>query len=163
MTYQRLAFFAFVVLLSATCRADSFCPWITKATAFGALGVGEESPMASVTELNENVCSFAYRDGDMMRELRITVEQAKDPEQLFHSYKVKCRQSENPLRAIGNEAVMCGAANKKGKGEQVFGRVRDNVFTITITTSAENDPAMSQDVLIEKAGLVAEQVSGNLF
>jgi hypothetical protein len=57
--------------------------------------------------------------------------------------------------------VMC--ATNKGQGEQVFGRVRDNVFTITITTSAGNDPTMPRDVLIEKAGLVAEQVSGNLF
>jgi hypothetical protein len=57
---------------------------------------------------------------------------------------------------------MC-TANKKGNGEQIFGRVRDNIFTITITTSAENDPAMSRDIPIERAGLVAEQVSGNLF
>jgi hypothetical protein len=118
--------------------------------------------MASASELNAAVCTFAYRDGSMTRELRITVEQAKDPELTFNSYKAQCRQSGNPLRAIGNEAVIC-AVNKTGKGEQVFGRVRDNVFTITITTSAENDPAMSRDVLIEKAELVAEQVSGNLF
>jgi hypothetical protein len=118
--------------------------------------------MASASELSATVCNFAYRDGSMTRELRITVEQAKNPELTFNSYKAQCRQSENPLRAIGNEAVIC-AANKTGKGEQVFGRVRDNVFTITITTSAQNDPAMSRDVLIEKAELVAEQVSGNLF
>jgi hypothetical protein len=162
MTYLRLAFFAFVVFLSVPCRADNLCPWITKATAFGALGVGEESPMASASELSAAVCDFAYHDGNMTRELRITVEQAKDPQLAFNSYKAQCRQSGNPLRAIGNEAVIC-AVNKKGSGEQVFGRVRDNVFTITITTSAENDPAMSKDVLVEKAELVAEQVSGNLF
>lgn len=162
MRHLRPAFFIFVAFLSATCHADSLCPWITKATAFGVLGVGEESPMARVSELNATVCTFAYRDGNLTRELRITVEQAKDPEQTFNTYKAQCGQSGNPLRAIGNEAVIC-ATNKKGKSERVFGRVRDNVFTITITTSAENDPGMSRDVLIEKAGLVAEQVSGNLF
>jgi hypothetical protein len=162
MTYSRFAFFALVVFLSVSCRADNLCPWITKATAFGALGVSEESPMASISELNATVCNFAYRDGNMTRELRITVELAEDPEQTFNSYRAQCRQSGNPLRAIGNEAVIC-ATNKKGKGEQVFGRVRDYVFTVTIITSAENDPGMSRDVLIEKAGLVAEQVSGNLF
>lgn len=162
MTYLRLAFFASVIFLSVNCRADNSCPWITTATAFGALGASEDSPMASASELNATVCNFAYREGNITRELRITVEQAKDPEQVFNAYKKQCRQSGNPLRAIGNEAVVC-TVNKKGKGEQIFGRVRDSVFTITITTNAANDPVMSRDILIERAGLVAEQVSGNLF
>ena len=68
----------------------------------------------------------------------------------------------NQLRATGNEAVMC-AANQKGQAEQVFGRVRDNVFTISVRTSARNDLSMSHEALVQKAGLVAEQVSGNLF
>ena len=161
MKHLKLTFFVFVAFLSATCHADSLCPWINKATAFGALGVSEESPMASVSELNSTVCSFAYRDGNITRKLRITVEQAKDPEQSFNAYKAHCGKDGSSLRSIGNEAVMC--ATNKGQGEQVFGRVRDNVFTITITTSAGNDPTMPRDVLIEKAGLVAEQVSGNLF
>jgi hypothetical protein len=161
MRHLRLAFFVFVAFLSATCHADSLCPWINKATAFGVLGVSEESPMASVSELSATVCNFTYRDGNITRELRITVEQAKDPEQAFNAYKAHCGKDGNSLRAIGNEAVMC--ATNKGQGEQVFSRVRDNVFTITLTTSAGNDPTMPRDVLIEKAGLVAEQVSGNLF
>jgi hypothetical protein len=162
MKYLRFAFLLSLALLPAACLAESSCPWITKATAFGVLGVSEESPMASVSELNATACNFAYRDGKVTRELRITVEQAKEPGQTFNSYKVKCHQGGNPLYAIGNEAMIC-AADMKGLGEQVIGRVRDNVFTIAITTSAEHDPAMSRDVLIEKANLIAEQVSGNLF
>ena len=46
---------------------------------------------------------------------------------------------------------MC-AVDIKGQadGEQVMGRVRDQVFTVTITTSIRNDPAMSSDALKEK-------------
>jgi hypothetical protein len=90
------------------------------------------------------------------------VEQAKDPEQTLNAYEARCGSGGTPLRAIGNEAVMC-ATDKKGQGEQVFGRVRDNVFTITVSTTAGNDPAMSRQDLIQKAGLIAEQISGNLF
>ena len=51
----------------------------------------------------------------------------------------------------------------KADGEQVIGRVRDQVFTVTITTSARNDPSMSRDALREKTRNIAEQVAGALF
>ncbi len=162
MRYLRLAIFAALTLLPALCHADNLCPWINKATAFGVLGTSEDSPTASASQVSATVCSFTYRAGNVTRELRVTVEQAKDPEQSFNTYKAQCGPSGNPLRAIGNEAVMC-AAGKTGQREQVFGRVRDNVFTINLSTSAANDSFMSRDALIQKAGLVAEQVSGNLF
>ena len=162
MKHSRLLLLVFVALQAAICHADTLCPWINKATAFGALGTNEDSPSASVSELTPTVCAFSYQAGNITRELRVTVEQAKDPEHAFNTYKAQCGQQGNPLRAIGNEAVMC-PTDKKGQGEQVFGRVRDNVFTIIVSTSAKNDPTMPRDTLIEKAGLVAEQVSGNLF
>ncbi len=60
---------------------------------------------------------------------------------------------------------MTCAANIKGQtdGEQVIGRVRDQFFTVTITTSARNDPSMSRDELKEKTRNIAEQVAGALF
>jgi hypothetical protein len=80
------------------------------------------------------------------------------------TYKAHCSGEASPLQAIGNEAVMC-AADIKGQteGEQVIGRVRDQVFTVTITTSARNDPSMSRDDLKEKTRNIAEQVAGALF
>jgi hypothetical protein len=155
-------FIAGVFLTASICHAENRCPWINKATAFGALGGNEEAATASVSELKGTTCSFVYRDGDITRELRVTVEQTKDWEKTFNAYKTRCGRDVNQLRAIGNEAVMC-AANQKGQGEQVIGRVRDNVFTINISTSTRNDSLMSREALIQKAGLVAEQVSGNLF
>jgi hypothetical protein len=149
-------------LSASICRAENRCPWINKATAFGVLDVNEDSPDGSVAEVNATTCTFTYRSGNLTRELRITVEQTKDPEQAFTTYKARCGHDVSQLRAIGNEAVMC-VANNNGQGEQIFGRVRDNVFTITVSTSAKSDSSMSRDALIQKAGLVAEQVSGNLF
>ena len=60
--------------------------------------------------------------------------------------------------------MTCAADIKgQGDGEQVIGRVRDQVFTVTITTSARNDPSMSRDELKEKTRNIAEQVAGALF
>ena len=156
------AFIVGVFLSASICSAENLCPWINKATAFGVLGGSEEAATASVSEISSTTCSFVYRDGDITRELRVTVELAKDPEQIFTAYKARCGGDASPLRAIGNEAVMC-AADQKGRGELVIGRVRVNVFTISVSTSSGSDPSMSYEALRQKAGLVAEQVSGNLF
>jgi hypothetical protein len=68
------------------------------------------------------------------------------------------------LKAIGNEAMICAADDRKaGIGERVVGRVRDQVFTITIASTLKNDPALSRDVLKVRISSAAEQVAGNLF
>ena len=53
----------------------------------------------------------------------------------------------------------------KGKsyGEQVIGIVRDQIFTVTVTTSAKEDPAMPREALKEKSRNISEQVAGALF
>ncbi len=96
--------------------------------------------------------------------LRITVEKVKDPGRGLAAYTTQCRGAAAPLRAIGNEAVMC-AADTKGHthGEQVIGRVRDQIFTVTVTTSARQDPSMPREALKEKTRNIAEQVAGALF
>jgi hypothetical protein len=68
------------------------------------------------------------------------------------------------LRAIGNEAVTC-AVDSKGKsyGQQVIGVVRDQIFTVTVTTSAKKDPVMPRKALEEKSRNISEQVAGALF
>jgi hypothetical protein len=120
--------------------------------------------MATLAKGSKEACSFVYRDASASRELRITTEQVQDPGSALTSYKAHCSGEASPLQAIGNEAVMC-AADVKGhaEGEQVIGRVRDQVFTVAITTSARNDPSMSRDELKEKARNIAEQVAGALF
>ncbi len=163
MKYSGYLLFALASLcLPAAGRAESACPWINKATAFGILGSSEDSPMASLSEINATTCRFTYRSDGGVRELRITVEQAKDPEQAFLAHKTRCGSSASALPAIGNEAIMC-SADKKGRSEEVIGRVRDNVFTILLSTTVEKDSILTKEVLVEKAGFAAEQISGNLF
>jgi hypothetical protein len=120
--------------------------------------------MATLSEGSTAACRFVYHDATASRELRITTEQVQDPGQAMTRYKARCHGEASPLQAIGNEAVMC-AADIKGQadGEQVIGRVRDQVFTVTMTASVRNDPSMSRDALREKTRTIAEQVAGALF
>jgi len=59
-----------------------------------------------------------------------------------------------PLKAIGNEAYVCP------QDRRVVGRVRDQVFTIRVSTT---DRAFPANVIGEDGRRVAEQVAGNLF
>jgi hypothetical protein len=94
-------------------------------------------------------CKFA-RVGDPKITLRIDVAVMQSVKTEFPSYLDKCRSDVKPLKAIGNEAVVC----TWDAGERVVGRVRDQVFVITLTTP---------DVSVEKMRKAAEIVSGNLF
>ena len=82
----------------------------------------------------------------------------------FPSYLAQCPPKSTPLRAIGNEAVMCSI---QGKGDQyaesVVGRVRDQAFVVSVSSSVQDDPSMTQEMRREKANLMAEQVAGILF
>jgi hypothetical protein len=120
--------------------------------------------MATLAQGSRAACSFVYHDATASRELRITMEQVQEPSQAMTGYKAHCSGEASPLQAIGNESVTC-AADTKGQadGEQVIGRVRNQIFTVTITTSARNDPSMSRDELKEKTRDIAEQVAGALF
>jgi hypothetical protein len=164
MRYLTLALFVLLAPRFALCQANTGCPWLNVATASGVLRSSDSGPMATLAEGSRAVCSFVYHDAIASRELRITMEQVQDPSQAMTGYKARCSGEASPLQAIGNEAVMC-AADTKGQadGEQVIGRVRDQIFTVTITTSARNDPSMSRDALREKARNIAEQVAGALF
>ncbi len=120
--------------------------------------------MATLSQGSKEVCTFLYHDATTSRELRITTEEVQDPKQAMTRYKARCSGKVLPLRAIGNEAVMCAAAIQgQAETEQVIGRVRDQIFTVAITTSVRNDPSMSGDALKEKTRNVAEQVAGALF
>ena len=164
MRYLTLALFVLVAPRAALCQANTGCPWLNVATASGVLRTSESETMATLFEGSRAACSFVYHDATASRELRITMEQVQDPSQAMTACKARCSGEASPLQAIGNEAVTC-AADTKGQadGEQVIGRVRDQIFTVTIMTSARNDPSMSRDALKEKTRNIAEQVAGALF
>jgi hypothetical protein len=162
--YLALALFVLLTPRPAFCQANVGCPWLNVATASGVLRSSESGTMARLAQGSKEVCSFIYHDATASRELRITTDEVQDPKQAMTSYKAHCSGDASPLQAIGNAAVMC-AADMKGQadGEQVIGHVRDQVFTVTITTSVRNDPSMSRDELKEKTRNIAEQVAGALF
>src|SRR5271154_45243 len=148
----------------AICQMNTGCPWLNVATATGVLRSSEHSPMAILAQGGKAACDFTYHDATASRELKITVEEVKDAQQAMAAYQARCGSSVTPLRAIGNEAVTC-AVDSKGKsyGQQVIGIVRDQIFTVTVITSAKKDPAMPRTALEEKSRNISEQVAGALF
>jgi hypothetical protein len=120
--------------------------------------------MATLIEGGKAACDFTYHDPTASRELKITVEEVIDAQQAMTAYKAQCRSQARPLRGIGNEAVTC-ATERKGsnRGQRVIGIVRNQVFTVTVTTNAKKDPVMGQEALEEKSKNIAEQVAGALF
>ena len=140
------------------------CPWLNVATATGVLRTSERSPVAILAEGGTAACDFTYHDAIASRELKITVEEVKDAQQAMTEYKARCGSGVTSLRGIGNEAVTCAVESKgKSYGQQVIGIVRDQIFTVTLTTSAKKDPAMQRDARDEKSRNISEQVAGALF
>ena len=152
--YGSLKLFALLLLLPVAGAAAETCPWLNAATAGGVLG----SP-ATVTVTHENAnrddaaCIFAGTSGT----LRISVQTMETPRSEFASHAEACGANTTPLKAIGNEAVVCDPDKLSA---QAIGRVRNRIFTILISTT---DSSAVAAVLREKARSLAEQVAGNLF
>jgi hypothetical protein len=161
MRFFKLFCLVTIICLPSICHAGAVCPWINEATAVGILGTTEDSASVRPPEISATTCSFTVRSGVETRMLHISVEQEKNPAEAFIAYKNKCAHAAVPLRAMGNEAVMCPAP--MNQGEQVFGRVRDNLYAIVVSTTSTRDPSFSGEALEQKIQLAAEQVSGNLF
>ncbi len=145
-------------------HAANNCAWLNEATASGFLGgeaVGESTPAASGQSAT---CTFTQQDKRAARTLSITVESAASPHARVTSLAAACGTAATPLQAIGNEAVACPVVDRKGvRSELVVGRVREQVFTITIATSIKNDDILTDDALKTRIYTAAEQVAGNLF
>jgi len=144
--------------------AANNCAWINEATASSLLG-GDAVGQVSVPAAGQTtVCTFTSTSADAVRTLRVTVEIAADPHARMGELAQSCGASAAPLRAIGNEALTCAADDRKGDpGERLVGRVRDQVFTITIASTLKKDSTLTRDALESKIYLAAEQVAGNLF
>lgn len=82
----------------------------------------------------------------------------------FHAYLSKCSAKSTPLSSIGNQAVMCsGTTNQNAYADKVVGRVRDQAFIVSVSSSIDNDPSLGPDLRRKLANLIAEQVAGALF
>jgi len=121
----------FVILLLLS------CPVLETATVAGALG-----------EVTQQACVFTNAD----YHLDVELTKLKAPEEFSHFASAACEGSSKaaPVKAIGNEAVVCEFAN----GEKLVSRVRNQGFTVLL-----NGPGEVRKKLL----LFAEQIAGNLF
>jgi hypothetical protein len=151
------------MLLPGTCRAQSKCPWFTESTAHGILN-GPPSMTVNLTAPGDGACEFTHQEGATRHQLSILVITMTDIRKQFAAYAAQCTAKSAPLRAIGNEAVLCSIQTHTNTyAEKVVGRVREKAFVVTLSSSAEGDPSFTQKMRREKVQLVAEQVAGILF
>jgi hypothetical protein len=184
---MRLVFLArcvalFVVLFGAAgvgSHAKEMCPWINEATASGFLhgdvtmtvthtSTGADKAAAaaatatgtSVT-VGDATCEFVRHDASGVTKLRIEVVTMSDVAAAFPGFRGRCGSDSQPVRAIGNEAVVCGTAPavRGGVAEQVVSRVRERAFVVSISAGAGTDQATLRETTLR----VAEQVAGFLF
>jgi len=151
------------VALPAAAQAPAACPWINLATASGVLD-GEASLSLINQSPTNTTCTFEYKSGDEIRTLSVQVIRMVDPGKEYAPYKAQCDRDATPMRAIGNEALLCPASGlANAHGLRVVGRVRTNAFILTLSTTAKSSSVMTQQAMEGKIGFVAELVSGNLF
>lgn len=154
-----------VLFLAAQARASNSCPWLNGATASGLLGGAANGIYADETG-HPKACTFTERSGKLVRTLQVSVESASDPHsRLLSMVSARCgSKAQLPLKGIGNEAVSCAFDSHTVKrGWHVLGRVRDQIFLITLGSSIKNDPVLTPDMLEKKIETAAAQVSGSLF
>src|SRR5580704_8146903 len=110
--------------------AKGMCPWINEATASGFLhgdvtmtvthtSTGADKAAAaaaaatatgtSVT-IGDATCEFVRHDAAGVKKLRIEVVTMSDVAAAFPGFRGRCGSDSQPVRAIGNEAVVCGVA-----------------------------------------------------
>jgi len=149
--------------LPARVLAENHCAWLNEATASGLLG-GDAVGDVSAATGQPTVCTFTQTTDGVKRVLRISVEVTADAHAHVSAIEQGCGADVSPLKAIGNEAAACAADDRKGlMGERVVGRVRDQVFTISISSTLKNDPVLTREALKSRIYTAAEQVAGNLF
>jgi hypothetical protein len=151
------------MLAPTVCYGQAKCPWINEATARGILG-GPVTLAAKVSDQGAGVCEYSRQQGAVVLQLRISVDIMTDIPKQFPMYLAQCPPKSAPLRAIGNEAVMCSVPGDGGQfAERVVGRVRDQAFVVSLSCSVQDNPFMTQEMRRQRANLMAEQVAGILF
>ena len=162
--YLHMALGLCLVGLPTLCHAKNNCAWINEATAGGLLGGASVGAFTAADAAQPAICVFTYEDAGIKRILRVTVEVVADSHARLMTLAQTCGKDAVPVKAIGNEAIVCAADERKGVlGERIVGRVRDQVFTITLSSTVKDDPLLTRDALETRTYTAAEQVSGNLF
>jgi hypothetical protein len=161
---------SFVVFLLAplwqrAAYAADNCPWINQATAGGLLGGDAVASYTAASADKPAVCLFTRTTSDGKRALLITVDATTSPaHDRLAAMEKECGGPSAPLAAIGNETVLCGARRHgANSSESALGRVRDQVFAITLSSTIRDDGDFVDENLRVRLATAAEQVAGNLF
>ncbi len=160
-----IAFGALLFAMPARVRAANNCPLMKEATASNLVG-GDTVGSFVAGQHQPSVCTFTQHAGNVTRALQISVEIINDAHGRFLStVREDCRSKSLLVPpAIGNEAVACAVdSHRMIIGERALGRVRNQVFTITLSTPIKDDPVLTPAMLKMKIGTAAEQVTGSLF
>jgi hypothetical protein len=156
-----IPFILLVLFLPAHAETTEVCPWMNAATAGGFLEGAVTSDVTRPANKFDATCEFVRHDGKILVRLRIEVATMKDTAAEYPSYISKCGARATPLRAIGNEALVCSFKEKKKRvAEQVVSRVRERAFIVRVSSNARPP---QPTVLRETAREVSEQVAGALF
>jgi hypothetical protein len=115
--------------LPAVGHAANNCAWLNEATASGFLGGSATGTFTEAGSGQPAACSFVNQDAGGTRTLRITVELDPDAHARMGTVAASCGADAAPLKAIGNEALVCAADDHKvSQGERVVGRVSRSGF-----------------------------------
>jgi hypothetical protein len=145
------------------CHAQTKCPWLNEATARGILS-GPVTVTVKLDDQGAGVCKFSRQQGAAIHELRIFVDLMTDIPKQFPAHLAQCPPKSPALPAIGNEAVTCSIHTKENHyTELVIGRVRNQAFVVSISSTVQDDPSLTQEMRREKSNLLAEQIAGILF
>lgn len=162
--FGRIMLGACLICFPVLGRAANNCAWINEATASSLLGGEAVGILTEAAAGQPAACTFTQQGERGKRVLRVTVEISGAAHTRLGAITQSCDANAVPLRAVGNEALICAANERKNQlGERVVGRVRDQIFTITIGTTLKDDPILTRDELKSRVIAGAEQVSGNLF
>jgi hypothetical protein len=156
---------ALTLFTPSICHAQTKCPWLNEATARGILS-GPVTVAVTVKPGDQaaGVCKFTRKQGAATHELRISVDLMTDIPKQFPTRLAQCPPKSPPLPATGNEAVTCGIHTKEYHyAEIVVGRVRNQAFVVSISSTVQGDPSLTQEERRDKANQIAEQVAGILF
>jgi hypothetical protein len=156
---------SFAFFTPVICQAQTKCPWLNEATARGILA----GPVTVTVTVNpgdqaSGVCKFTRQQDHATHELRISVDLMTDIPKQFPTHLAQCPPKSPPLPATGNEAITCSAHTKENHyAEFVVGRVRNQAFVVSISSTVQDDPSMTKEERREKTNQIAEQVAGILF
>jgi len=155
---------ASLIFVSARGKAEEgHCAWLNDATASGVLNGPVTLDLETAPD-DATICVFTnLKTAKDYSALRIMVQPLADATKAVRSHESQCTSPAVALKAIGNEAVSCSADVGYSRGEQVIGRVRDRLFSVSVSSTMAQDPLMTRELLQDKAKMIAEQVAGALF